>query len=191
METERSPEHELAGDLARTLRVAAGSALGVAQRRANQTAQAARAGERQQAQTSRALATQIDAQHHSDRSQWQATRRAGWWDQATETDVVAAWSAGVAWAHEDPDAEAAVQEMHSTLNDRYQIDVDQPDTDARDDHDTASALDTDPDQERVNRLTTEAHPSATVRAAAASSVDTARRRHLLGRRPGRGADQGR
>lgn len=154
---------------------------------------AAGAQERQQAQTNRALAAQIEAQHCSDRGLWQATRRAGWWDQADETDVVAAWSAGVAWANEDPDAGAAVQEMRGELGGRYQIDVEQPDVAGPEDPDTASVFDTDPDRERVNRITAEAHPVgvAGTTVAAVASVDTDRRDRHRGRRVQRGADKGR
>lgn len=70
------------------------------------------------------LRSRFDAEHRTARAELGNVYRPDWWDQAGAEQIASAYAAARAWAHDDPEAVRAEQQLRQEVRSRYGIDLD-------------------------------------------------------------------
>lgn len=124
IEEHLDPTVEAHAHISNLLRTAVTAAAGVAERRAQQRAEAAREAGRLAEAERREAEQRVAAQRQAAELVYRRAYRDTWWDHASEADIADVVTAAGTWATSDPRADDALGHVSERLAERYGLDMD-------------------------------------------------------------------
>lgn len=106
------------------LRVLLTAAGQMGERLARAREEALRRAQADSEREAREVRSRYDAEHRVARAELGNVHRPGWWDQASADQIAATYAAARAWAHDDPEAVRAEQQLRQEVRARYGVDLD-------------------------------------------------------------------